>query len=196
MGKPNVKKPLAIFDIDGTIFRSSLLIQLTLALVHFKIFPDSARKNIELKERLWGDRLGSYEEYISEVIEVFMFYLRGKKESDIERVSRRVIGEQKDRVYVYTRNLLKKLVLTHTLVAISGSPASMVSVFKKFWFFDYAFGMEYEIKKSLYTGEISSNPVRDKKSFLLTFVAEHHYSLKGSVGVGDTESDAPAPHCF
>lgn len=190
-----ITKPLAVFDIDGTIFRSSLLIQLTLALVHNNIFPESARRQIELKERLWGDRKGSYDEYITEVIEVFMKFLKGKKATDIQRVSKKVIAEQKDRVYVYTRDLLKKLRTTHCLVAISGSPASMVSLFKEPWNFDFAFGMQYEMKKGLYTGIISENPVKDKKAFLLRFIKDHSFSLQGSVGVGDTESDAPFLSC-
>ncbi len=39
---------LAVFDIDGTIFRSSLVIQLSNALVEHGVFPKAAKKEIEL----------------------------------------------------------------------------------------------------------------------------------------------------
>jgi len=39
-------KKVAIFDIDGTIFRSSLLIELTDALIQEDIFPSKVEKYI------------------------------------------------------------------------------------------------------------------------------------------------------
>ena len=61
--KPRAIK-LAIFDIDGTIFRSSLVIELSHALVDAKIFPLSAKKEIsvrkDIEENLDQLKIGYY----------------------------------------------------------------------------------------------------------------------------------------
>lgn len=49
-------KKLAVFDIDGTLFRSSLLIELTNLLVKKKIFSTSAYKEIEGDYINWLNR--------------------------------------------------------------------------------------------------------------------------------------------
>ena len=62
------KRKVAIFDIDGTIFRSSLLIELVEVLIENKLFNFSARKEYEKEETEWLDRKGDYESYINAVV--------------------------------------------------------------------------------------------------------------------------------
>lgn len=187
--KLDKNKPLAIFDIDGTIFRSSLLIELTKHLVKSGVFTSDAYDELKRKKLRWLDRQGSYEDYIGKVVEVFQEHLCGVRCSDVHTIVQLVIREQKNRVYVYTRELLKKLRLTHHLIAISGSPMEIVDQFKKAWKFNDVFGTEYEIAKGVYTGGVVSVASNRKKEILNTYTKTHGLSLWRSVGVGDTESD-------
>ena len=57
-----MQKSVAFFDIDGTVFRSSLLIELVERLLDSGIFPKEAREEFDELERYWRDREGSYEE--------------------------------------------------------------------------------------------------------------------------------------
>jgi len=180
---------LAIFDIDGTIFRSSLLIELTDHLVSQGIFPKEAYSEIAKKEQRWLDRQGSYGDYIRQVVVSYAGYLRGVSKEKVQRMSAQVIHEQYNRVYVYTRELISELRKTHRLVAISGSPEEIVKEFQKAWRFHDAFGTEYETKKGLFTGKELSVPSKDKQTFVRRLVEERGFSLLHSVGVGDTEAD-------
>ncbi|MFA5031051.1 MAG: HAD-IB family hydrolase [Patescibacteria group bacterium] len=182
-------KPLAIFDIDGTIFRSSLLIELTKHLVKSKIFPYVAYKELEAEKLNWQNRKGSYEEYINKVVKVFEKQIRGVSVRKLTKATNQVLQKHKDRVYVYTRDLITRLQRTHTLIAISGSPDMAVQEFKRIWGFNYAYGTQYEHTNGKYTGHVVLVASKNKRSLLQHFCIEHSVTLTRSVGVGDTESD-------
>jgi len=57
------KKQVAVFDIDGTIFRSSLLIELVDGLIMEGVFPKSTVKDYEREFARWLNREGSYDAY-------------------------------------------------------------------------------------------------------------------------------------
>ncbi len=202
MSNEQHKKYIAIFDIDGTVFRSALMTQLHLALVREGIFPKKTNEIIKPKLQAWLDRRGSYRVYIDTMVKVFKDNIIGKKQSDILRVSHKVIEEQKNRVYTYTTNLIKKIRKTHLLVAISGSSIEIVREFNKYWKFDHVYGEILEVEDGVYTGKIVVEPILDKKVLVEAFIDAHHLSLKGSIGVGDTESDisfleiVAEPICF
>jgi len=195
-------KPLAIFDIDGTIFRSSLLIELTLALVESGVFPPIVKKEIEGPYIAWLNRQGGYENYINKVVKVYAKRLKGVAVKDVKKISQLVIKQQKKMVYVYTRDLLKKLRGKYFLIALSGSPEEIVEAFNKYWKFDWLKASEFESKKGFYTGKITAKPVLDKKKILKEFLQKERQSLKKSIGVGDTETDisflqmVEEPICF
>ena len=73
------------------------------------IFPRTVQHELDKSYYKWIDRKGSYEDYINDVVEVYSKYVFNKKQKDINRIAKKVVGEQKDRVYVYTRDLIKKL---------------------------------------------------------------------------------------
>ncbi len=195
-------KPLAIFDIDGTIFRSSLLVELNWKLITRGVFPGRMKKDLDRYYFSWINRKGSYEDYIHKVVELYDRYLDGVSQKEVRRLARDVVREHKDRVYVYTRELIKKIRKTHTLVAISGSPIEIVKEFNRHWRFQYIFGTEREAKKGVYTGKSIRVASDDKSSILLDFARKHNFNFSRSIGVGDTESDmgifevVSRPICF
>src|SRR3989338_9485317 len=70
-------RKLAVFDVDGTIFRSSLLISLVNRLIEIGAFPKNAGRVYERAHTRWLDREGDYDEYIQAVIEAFQKHLKG-----------------------------------------------------------------------------------------------------------------------
>jgi putative phosphoserine phosphatase/1-acylglycerol-3-phosphate O-acyltransferase len=189
MAKPT---KLAVFDIDGTIFRSSLVIELSHALVEAGIFPQSAKKEIGREYLAWLNRKGSYEAYINKVVKIYIKHIKGKRYTKVKRIAEKVIAYQKDRVYRYTRDLIKNLKKqNYFLVAISGSPSYIVSAYAKAIGFNLFFGTELEIKNGKFTGKIVSLDSAYNKAKIVKLVAKKYPSinLKQSIAVGDTESD-------
>jgi len=60
-------RKVAIFDIDGTVFRSSLLIELTDELVRDGVLPADAGQAYAKARSKWLDREGTYDDYINAV---------------------------------------------------------------------------------------------------------------------------------
>ena len=189
--RPATKK-LAIFDIDGTIFRSSLLIELVRGLVREKIFKPDIEDTYRKAWGAWLDREGNYDTYIAGVVAAFQKNLKGVAYRDLRRVAYKVVTEHKSRTYRYTRNLVKELkAKRYYLVAISHSPKLAVEGFCKTLGFNKVYGIMYEMdKKEKFTGGVMfPELIFSKDKIVKRVLAGGGLTLRGSVGVGDSESD-------
>ncbi len=200
-----VKRKAAIFDIDGTIFRSSLLIELTDALIQEGIFKPGIRKIYEKSYRDWLDRKDVYEKYINNVIVAFQKDLKGVGIEDFLKVAKKTVAFHKDRIYRYTRKLVNDLKKkNYYLLAISNSPKMILDEFCGNLKFDKVYGRIYEIDDSgRFTGKtLYEDVISNKAKVLERAVLKENLILKGSIGVGDTESDVSflkkvdKPICF
>ncbi len=187
------KKKVAVFDLDGTVFRSSLLIELLEELVAEGIFPAQARKIYEKQYLDWFARKGSYEDYIAKVIETYGKLIAGIKAEKVWQAAQKVIAFQKNRVYCFTRNLISSLKGGRYLLAISGSPREMVKNFGGEFGFNKVYGRIFAAnKQGRFTGQILYEEIiKDKGEILLRAVEKENLTLRGSIGVGDTEDDIP-----
>jgi HAD superfamily hydrolase (TIGR01490 family) len=203
--KSKTKRRCAVFDIDGTIFRSSLLIELVEELIREKVFPARARLVYGGAHRRWLDRRDGYEKYIAGVIKAFDRHVKGTREADMRRVVRKVLALHKERVYRYTRDLVRDLKKkNYYLIAISHSPRYVVGGFADQAGFHKAYGRMLELdRRKRFTGRgLFTELIFNKAKVLKRAIEKEGLTLKGSVGVGDTESDIPflkiveRPICF
>lgn len=189
------KKKLGVFDIDGTIFRSSLTVELVNGFIKAGIFPKVAKKEMETDYLAWMNRQGHYDTFAKKLIEILFKYLPGSEKNAVDSVVDEVITWQKDRVYRYTRDLIKSLKeKSYTLIAISGSPSYIVQKFAREMGFDIAYGLPYEMQNGVFTGEVlSMNPVEHKELVLQSIIDKYEIDadLSQSVAVGDTNADIP-----
>lgn len=198
------KSKVAIFDIDGTIFRSSLLIELVEALVAKGLFPEKIRAIYAKACKQWFNRQGSYEDYIDVVVLAFRKNIKGVSHEAYLKIAKQVVADNKDRVYRYTRDLIKELKKkNYYLMAISNSPKEVVQSFCQELGFDKVYGREYEVTNKRFTGEILHlELISDKAKMLRHALDKEDLTLAGSIGVGDSEGDIPLlkivenPICF
>lgn len=199
------KKKVAIFDIDGTIFRSSLLVEVTDALIQEGLFPPSARARYAREFRRWSDRRGTYHDYIEAVVQAFGHYITKVPPDAFRRVARRAIAFHRNRVYRYTRDLLHDLKKRgYFLLAITHSPKMIADMFCKQFGFNKVYGRLLEIDmRGRFTGRtLNKELIDDKAQILARAVEREHLTLRGSVGVGDTDGDigflklVSRPICF
>ena len=185
-----MSKPIAIFDIDGTIFRSSLTIELFKHLVRKKVFSARALEKVADTEKKWINRQGHYHDFVWNTVLAYNKAVIGKRVEDIVKASREVIEEQKFRTYRYTKHLVEKLRNKYFTIGISGSQIEVVREYNKFLKFNKVYGSEIGVDEAgRYTGIVIHEPPRYKKEVIIRYVRSHNLSLKGSIGVGDTESD-------
>ena len=190
-GEPTARKPLAVFDVDGTLFRRGLLPALTRRLVDEGVFPEKVREELSRDYYAWVERRGSYESYDNLVVELFQRELKGVTLEELRRCARVEVEAHGRRLHMYTRDLAQRLrEAGYFLLAISGSPEEILDIFREPLGFDRAFGtILARDDEDRYTGELLSNPFKDKRRVLEEFLVDARMNLEGSVGVGDTLSD-------
>lgn len=189
-----MERRVAFFDIDGTVFRSSLLIELVQAFVRDGVFPKDAELGYEREFHAWVDRQGTYEAYINAVVRTFITHLRGVHYGTLADTGRMVVAEQERHVYRYTRDLLKKLKSEGVyLVAISQSPKTILDEFCQSYGFDKVYGRMYEIGPTdRFTGEVTDEHIISNKANIARRVSDKEgIPLTNAIGVGDTEGDIP-----
>ncbi len=199
-------KPVAFFDIDGTVFRSSLLIELVEQLIVEEVFPPEAALGYESQLQEWRSREGKYQDYIEAVVQTFLKHIKGVHYGAFADIGRHVVAEQSKYVYRYTRDLIKELKQDgYYLVAISQSPKTILDEFCQEYGFDKVYGRFYEIgPQDQFTGQIiDEHLIRDKANIVKRFFDRNpELSQERSVAVGDTEGDIPllesvqSPICF
>jgi HAD superfamily hydrolase (TIGR01490 family) len=201
-----MSRPVAFFDIDGTVFRSSLLIELTEALIEAEVFPDTTRDEYSTARHAWRSREGTYEAYLDKVITAFRRYLKGVHYGALADVGRVVVARHSSYVYRYTRDLLTELRQGgYALIAISQSPKTLLDDFCARYGFDKVYGRIYEIgPQDCFTGAVTDEFLIENKAAIVERIFSRHpeFSRQGTVAVGDTESDIPLleavekPICF
>lgn len=186
------QRRLAVFDIDGTIFRKNLAFELINELAWMKIFRREVRDQlVELYTR-WLDHKGTYEEYRQALVVVYRDNLKGCRRQDILKACRVVMPFFKDRTYIFADKLIEELRRKkYHLIAVSGSPIEIVEEYNNYLRFDAVYGSIYGLDNDgVYTGEEAFVPTVHKGHVVKQYAAEHGLSLVGSYGIGDTESDA------
>lgn len=198
-------RKFAAFDVDGTIFRSSLLIELVEALIDEKLFPTEARDYYRSPFCRWLDREDGYEKYLNAVIETFTQNIQGVYYGDFIKVVRKLISEKKNRTYVYTRELVRNLKKRgYFLLAISGSPKGVLDSFCQELGFDKVYGRFYELGPGdLFTGKIvDEHLIANKANIIHRAMEKENLTKEGSIAVGDTDGDismleaVEKPICF
>jgi len=200
-----MKQKVAFFDIDGTVFRSSLFIELVEKLIAEGVFPHEARGEYTEVYQSWLNREGTYEEYIAAMIQTFYNHIKGVHYGVVADVGKEVVAGHSKRVYRYTRDLITKLKEdNYYIVAISQSPKAILDDFCKEYGFDKVYGRMYDIGPTdCFTGEVIDEHIIQNKANIIKRVFEKEaVTPEGSVAVGDTEGDIPMlesvarPICF
>ena len=190
-GRPSAREPLAVFDVDGTLFRRGLLPALTRRLVNEEVFPERVREELSQDYYAWVERRGSYETYDELVMELFLRELKGISVVELRRCATVEVEAHGRRLHIYTRDLAHRLKEAgYHIIAISGSPQEILDLFLPPLGFDRSWGTVLgQDAAGRYTGEVLEDPFKNKQLVLEEFLEDAHVSLEGSVGVGDTLSD-------
>jgi HAD superfamily hydrolase (TIGR01490 family) len=184
---------IAIFDIDGTIFRKNLQFELINELSWMDIFPRKVRDQIVLLYTNWLEHKGTYEQYRKGLVELYEKNIRGCDMEEVQRASKVVVSFHQDRTYIFAEQLIRRLRQEgYHMIAISGSPIEIVNEYnRRHLKFDAVFGSVYDYDESgHYTGKAKYEPVHHKGHLVKQYIYEHGMTLENSYGMGDTESDA------
>ena len=141
-----MKKPFAAFDIDGTLFKSSLVEKTTEQCIQDGLFCAEASDEIRAKRQQWqtSNNEGAYKAYLHSLVETFVQQINGVSVEQMDQVIQKIIAEQQARCYTFPRKLFKALKASHYMVAITGSPKFIGEVFLSNLEFDAIYGSFFE----------------------------------------------------
>lgn len=182
----------AFFDIDGTIYRNSLLIEHFKKLIKYDLLAFS-EYDTRVKEpfKLWDERMGNYDNYLEDLTKTYIDAIKNLPLKYNDFVADQVVQLKGDRVYAYTRKMIKwHKQQGHLVIFISGSPDFLVSRMAQKWNANDYCGSTYHIKDDKLTGEIS--PMWDSENKLKSiqhFCKKYDIELEKSYAYGDTNGD-------
>lgn len=184
---------VAFFDIDGTIFRNSLMIEHFKKLIKYEVIdPAIWYTKVKHLYHEWDSRYGDFEEYLEVLAEVYVDQLRGVNKSYIEFIANQVINVNGDMVYKYSRDQIewhKKQ--GHKVFFISGSPDFLVSKMAEKYDATEFRGTVYKVDgKNEFTGEIIRMwDSESKQKILNELILKYNVDLDNSYAYGDTTGD-------
>jgi len=183
----------AFFDIDGTLYREGMITAIFKKFINSDIIGADRWFN-EVKEKYdrWDKRIGNYDDYLLKMAEIYVEEIKGIHKHQVEFIAKKVIEENGDRVYTFTRDRIKwHKDMGHVLITISGSPMELVNeMAEKHGFYDWIGTKYYTDKNGFFTGEI--NPMWDSENKLKAvgnFVEKYDIDLNKSYAYGDTSGD-------
>lgn len=184
-------KKLAIFDIDGTLFRWQLYHELVFELKDEGIFDVATAEKLDTALYEWQAKKRNWYDYEMEIVYAFEPVIKTLDPAIYEDVVKRVISKSGHKTYAYTMRLLEKLRQDgYFMLAISGSQQEVAGAFAKQLGFDDCIGALYERGDNGFTGEIVRRVPGRKHEIIKEYLRENpDLILDGSVAVGDSDGD-------
>jgi HAD superfamily hydrolase (TIGR01490 family) len=183
----------AFFDIDGTLYREGLITAMFKKLIRSEII-DEVRWHNEVKERYnrWDRRVGNYDDYLLKMAEIYVEAIAGLHQSQIELIAKKVVEQNGDRVYVYTRDRIQfHKEMGHIIITVSGSPEELVcEMASKHGFHDHIGTRYLKNSEGYFTGQIIPMWDSDNKAEAIrNFAIQYGLDLSNSYAYGDTAGD-------
>ncbi len=182
----------AFFDIDGTIFRNSLLIEHFKKLIKYELV-DISQYEQKVKEsfKLWDERKGDYDAYLLDLTDTYKEAIKGLSLLYNDFISDQVVELKGNKLYKYSRERIKwHQDQGHKVIFISGSPDFLVGRMAKKLKADDFIGSTYHTCDNKLTGCI--DPMWDTPNKIKSinhFCEKYDIDLTKSYAYGDTNGD-------
>lgn len=189
-----MSRPFAVFDIDGTIIRWQLYHAIADALaktghIDADLFKQARRARMQWKKRVGDDAFKDYEHTLVRIYDQALLKLTA---DDFMAAVQSVFDEYKEQTYTYTRDLIRSLQKqNYLLFAISASQEEVVQMLAEYYGFDAWAGSTYGRSGKKFSGKKVPLKRDLKVKTLQEFVDKFGATLKGSIAVGDSDSDIP-----
>ena len=102
------KKKAIFLDIDGTIFRSSLVIEHYELLLSKKEYNLSRNAVVDTMRESWLNRNISYEDYLLVLVDHYVEILKSLEKDTICITANEVIDKEKNKIYQYTKDIISQ----------------------------------------------------------------------------------------
>lgn len=183
----------AFFDIDGTLYRGSLMIEHFRKLVKYEVIEQNIWYNkINDLYILWKNRQGDYDDFMEELAQEYIKNLTGLNLNHIEFISDQVINLKGDAIYRYSRSQIQwHKEMGHRIIFVSGSPDFLVSKMAQKYGADDYVGSDYITDENgNFTGNVKKMWDSENKTKAINdFINRYDIDINKSYSYGDTNGD-------
>ncbi len=183
----------AFFDIDGTLYRGSLMIEHFKKLIKYEVVdPLNWHFNVKKSYEEWKKRTGEFDDYIETLAEIYIDSLKGLNKERMDFIVDQVINLKGEQVYSYVRDRIEfHRRMGHKVFFISGSPDFLVEKMAEKYKVTEFIGTIYMVDENgCFTGEIKPMWDSENKNRAIDHLIEkHQIDLAQSYAYGDTNGD-------
>lgn len=181
-------KPIALFDIDNTIYEGFSYFDLlkkhvTEELIEQNVLDDAL-------ESMKAYKLGQ-KDYEATIVELLDIYARGLKGVEYEAVlqSTKDFYKNSSHFFGYVKPVMGSLRRSHDLRLVTGEPQFVAQAVGDIFGISSYSSSEYEVKEGVFTGNVTTYLAsRHEKLSSIKHLMEGH-SGRGSFAFGDSEGD-------
>ena len=158
-------KIAAFFDIDGTLYRDSLMVEHFKKLIKYDIIDQKAWFEHARDTFMdWDKRQGHYDDYLDEICDLYVKYTRSRIKWHLDN--------------------------NHIVIFISGSPGFLVEKMAKKYNVTDCIGSNYLFENEIFNGTVIPMwDSRSKNTAIDSFVEKYDIDLNKSYAYGDTNGD-------
>ncbi|HTE22232.1 MAG TPA: hypothetical protein VK674_04295 [Candidatus Limnocylindria bacterium] len=156
-GGINPDLPDATFDLDGTVFKMTVLEAYTDWLSQQSVFDPMPFEITAAKQEWKNDNTEQkYTAHLGQLVRFFIEQVPGKSVSQLNEAARIVANQQRHRRWNITTAIIEKLHATHNVVSISLMPEWLMGPFTEDLGFVALMGSTYVAREGLFTDEAHS----------------------------------------
>ena len=183
----------AFFDIDGTIYRNSLMTEHFKKLIKYEVIdPIHWHEKVKNLYQEWTTRYGDYEEYLELLAEEYRQAIRGLNRDELSFVADQAIALNAEKVFKFSRDrIMEHHRRGDAIFFISGSPDFLVERMAAHYQVTEWKGSVYHLdEEGRFTGEITRMwDAVNKAKTLKSLVEKYEIDLEKSFAYGDTNGD-------
>lgn len=185
-------KKLAIFDLDGTLFRWQLFHELVFELNRRGAFDKDTAHQLDTALLEWQAKHRPWNEYEMTIVRTLRNHLTRISPALFDEAASHVVRQSGHKIYNYTKRLAESLKQDgYFLLAVTGSYQEIAEPFATLYGFDDCIGALLERKDDRFTGEVAREVYSQKAALITAYAREHKLTFDGSVAIGDSHGDIP-----
>ncbi len=196
LNKLHENKPVAFFDVDGTIFNGHCITEFPKPLLEKHLFP---KKQLQILLETKRDFENGKIDYFDSGVKIQTAYAKGiigKRQKDVLKVGYEYfLNEGKKKLFKFTERLIGILKNNgYVIILESGSPYEIIRPIGDFLGVDYIFASQYKMKYRVFVDSppeflFSETLAEKKRERAIDFINIHSSDVKNSIGFGDSGSD-------
>lgn len=183
---------IALVDWDGTIRRNFTILSWAHYLGNAGIVSERIVEDIEGQFALYSRGLISHDDLAAGAAAVYANYLTGIPEETVRKHIPFFLKTDRSFLFLTCLRLISYFSEKDIdVIVISGAPAEILTVYKKYYPFNSVYGLVLETRKGVFTGKVNVNPgVATTKERIVRQLKERE-GWEIVVAMGNSVSDAP-----